>query len=212
MASRAVKAKARGRAQVQSEQRKSIDAKFRERHPSVAAEQRALRKAQAQLHDDWRHKRAATPETLEKAHRLQQSTLSRMFMAGNIDADQLAWADEIRRVYERITGDARIGTASYETRVDQSARIGGAFFEKLGVVRAEVAYTAWRASLPKPEAVFAMIVEDLSCRAAEQRCRLRNGSARKLLVDALDSWPRYQRDACRAVDEATLLAAQAAIF
>lgn len=207
-----MKAKARDRAGVQSEQRRWIDAKFRERHPTVAAEQRALRKAQSHLREDWRHKRHATPETLEKASRARQGTLTRLALAGTISVDQLAWAEEITRVYERITGDTRIGTASYETRVDQSARIGGAFFEKLGLVRAEVAYTSWRASLPKPEAVFAMIVEDLSCRATEQRCRLRNGSARRLLIDALDAWPQHQRQACREVDEASLLAAQAGIF
>ena len=79
-------------------------------------------------------------------------------------------------------------------------------------MRAEVAYTRWRAAVPAPGLVLAVIVEDLGCNAAAARFSKDKRTVRKLLVDALDAWPRFQRDACDEVDEATLLAAQAAIL
>ena len=206
MASRAAKELAKARATRRSE----IDRKYRERHPVRAREERDLRKANARLLDCGNY-REATPETLQKA-RIDDGSLARLCRSGSIDADQLAWACEIRMVHDRIAGDVRIGTASLEGRVDQSRHGDGTVFEKLGAVRAEVAYTRWRASLPAPGLVLAMIVEDLGCNAAAARFSRHKRTVRKLLIDALDAWPHFQRDACDAVDEATLLAAQAAIL
>ena len=199
---------ARAKPQAESAPRSAFDADWRQRHPQRAAEQRALRKQQARIDATRKYQRAGTPETIDKAGRVQQGALARLYLAGHISADQLAWSAEIRCVVERITGEARIGTVSLETRVDQSRR-GGAVFERLGAVRAEVAYTAWRGALARPGPVLAMIVEDLACRAAEQRFHLRNGSARRLLLAALDAWPAHQREARRQVSGDDLLAAQA---
>lgn len=192
------------------EHRRKTNADYALRHPARAREEGGFRKAQADLAKlgDYRE---ATPETLAKAH-VRDGALARLCLAGSINADQLAWACEIRRVVERIGADVRIGTVSLETRVDQSRFGDGTFFEKLGAVRAEVAYSLWRAWLPAPAIVLAMIVEDLACSAAAQRFRRNTRTVRKLLTEALDAWPQFQSEACDQVDEATLLAAQAAIL
>ncbi|BBC72904.1 conserved hypothetical protein [Altererythrobacter sp. B11] len=199
-------------AKLAEKRRHKITADFVRRHPAKAREETALRKANRRLQADWGHKRAGTPETHEKASRVQQGALARLFMAGSISADQLAWAAEIRVVAERIGADVAIGTVSLETRVDTSRSFDGTFFEKLGAVRAEVAYTAWRASLAKPAPVLAMIVEDMACLRAARLFHMRTETARRLLTEALDAWPDFSRMACDSVDEATLLAAQAAIL
>jgi len=196
-------------AKARTARREAADARYRKRHPGRAREERFLRKAQATLQRDYGHKVNGTPETHRHAASVQQGALARLFMAGSLSADQLAWSAEIRAVHERIAGDVAIGTVSLETRVDQSRHGDGAFFERLGAVRAEVAYSGWRASLKKPGPVLAMIVDDVATRLAERQFGLRNGSARRLLIDALDRWPSWQRDACDRVDEAALTAAHA---
>ena len=210
MAKRAVKTKAKPHDPL----REKIHRNYCERHPVRAAEQRALRLEQATLHrDHGRYRPAATPETLQKLSLVSEGTLSRMYLSGQIDADQLAFAAEIVRVHDRISADVRIGSMSIEARVDNGGgSAGGTFFEKLGLVRAEVAYTKWRASLKRADVVLAIVIEDLACRQAERRFSMRNGSAKKLLLDALSSWPDFQREACDEVDDATLLAAQAGIL
>lgn len=188
------------------------DRQYALQHPVRAREERALRIANAKVHEDWGHKVHGTPETHAKAAGTRQGALARLFMAGSIDADQLAWSAEIRRVHERIGADVAIGTVSLETRVDGSRSSDGTFFEKLGAVRAEVAYSHWRRAIGAPAIVLAIVVEDLACSAAAARFHRDSRTVRALLIDALDLWPAYQRQACDEIDEATLLAAQAAIL
>ena len=203
--------KPKDRDRARAEHRRKTHSDYARRHPERAREERGFRQAQTRLAKLGTH-REATPETIAKARRVQQGALARLCASGSIDADQLAWSCEIRMVHERLGADVRIGTVSLETRVDQSRHGDGSFFEKLGAVRAEVGYTRWRAALPAPGLVLAVIVEDLGCNAAAARFSQDKRTVRKLLVDALDAWPRFQRDACDEVDEATLLAAQAAIL
>lgn len=177
-------------------------------HPGLAAEEAALA-AQAVLVDRWRrHDAHGTPETLLKAGRVQQGALARLYMNGHLSIDQLAWAQEIRVVAERIGRDVAIGSLSLETRVDNGFSGHRLAEESLGRVRAEVAYTRWRAALRKPAPVLAMIVEDRACRAVARLFRMRDAAARALLLDALDAWP----DACGwardRVDEDDLVAVQ----
>lgn len=193
------------------ELRHKINADFARRHPERAREERRLRQQHARLAPDWRHKREGTPETHEKAARTVQGALARLYMKGDIDADQLGCAAEIARVHAQIVRDVVPATVSLETRIDQSRHGDGAFFEALGRVRAEVAYTAWRAALPKAGVVLAMIVEDLGVSVAARRFRMRNARARALLIDALDQWPEHMAHARRAVDAADLAAAQAGL-
>jgi hypothetical protein len=193
------------------------------RHPELARQERSFRLQQAQLDTERDYCRPGTPETLAKAS-ISDGSLARLFLRGTINSDELAWAAEIRIVHDRIAGEVRIATASLETRVDQSRTGDGTFFEKLGAVRAEVAYTRWRAWLGCLNAgrgvvrggaaapVLAMIAGDEGVNQVAARFSCDKRTATRLLIEALDAWPGFQRDACDDVDEATLLAAQAAIL
>jgi hypothetical protein len=183
------------------------------RHPELAREERALRKAHAVAQRDFGGKPDGTPETHAKAARTHQGALARLFMAGHLSIDQLASGEEIRAVHERIGRDVAIGTMSMETRVDQSRSGDGTFFERLGAVRSEVAYTRWRQWLGRSAGVvLAVLIEDLACRSAAQQWHMRDATARGLLSGALDAWRDFIGEACDEIDEATLLAAQAGIL
>ena len=193
------------------DRRADIGEKFRARHPDIARQERGFRKAQAAAQRDYGHKVHGTVETHQKAAAVHQGTLARMFAAGHLSIDQLASSQSIRSVAERIGRDVAIGTCSLETRVDCGRTIGGQFFEKLGAVRAEIAYGRWRRALRKPAPVLAMIVDDVAVETAATLFRMRRTTARALLVDALDAWPDYVGEACREVEEADLLAMQAGL-
>lgn len=208
MASRAAREIAKKR---DAHQRK-VDSDYRNRHPERARQERGFRKDQAQLRKDWGHKRHGTPETHAKASRVRQGSLARMYEAGHLSIDQLAASQSIRWVAERIGADVAIGTVSLETRVDQSRGFERTFFEKLGAVRAEIAYTMWRAQLAQPAPVLAMIVQEVSCSAAAKSWGMRKSRAKAMLIDALDLWDEMIGRACDEVDEATLAAAQAGIL
>jgi hypothetical protein len=111
---------------------------------------------------NWKHKNEGTPETHERASRRNQGALARLYQSGAIDAEQLAAAVEIALVHERIGSDVAVKTASLETRVDVT-RIGdGGFYERLGQVRREMAYTRGDRSCRAARPVLDMI-------AGEQR-------------------------------------------
>lgn len=182
---------------------------FRRRHPDRAAQQRALRKHQAGLNERFGHKREGTLETLDKASGVKQGSLARMFQNGHISIDQLAWSQEIRAIAQSIQREVGLCVISAETRVDN----GSAFFKReeqsLGRVRSEMAYTAWRGSLEKPQPILAMIVEDRALRPVAETFRMRDAKLKKMLTDSLDAWPDYYRDACDRVSEKDLEAARA---
>lgn len=183
-------------------------ANWERRHPARAEQERQLRFEVGEI-DRWRkHEAHGTPETLLKARHVQQGALARLFMNGHLSIDQLAWAQEIRVVVERIGRDVAIGSISLETRVDNGFsgwRVGE---ESLGRVRAEMAYTRWRGQLKKPAPVLAMISEDRACRAVARAFRMRDAAARALLVDALDLWPDCCGWARDRVDEDDLVVVQ----
>lgn len=185
---------------------------FARRHPSVAAGERALRKRNRAVHEDFGHKVNGTPQTHYNAARIVQGAMARLYQSGAIDAVQLAAASEIVAVAERIGADVTVRTVSLETRVDRSPAGDGGFHEKLGWVRREVAYSAWRAALSHPQVVLAMIVGDTGIAAAARLHRMSVRRAKALLIAALDDWDGRVMDAVRAVDDATLAAAQAAIL
>ncbi len=192
--------------------RHKINADYAARHPQRARDERRLRQAQKALGPDWRHKREGTPETHARAARTVQGALSRLYMSGAIDANQLAWAAEIARVHAQIVREVVPATVSLETRVDQSRSGDRAFFEALGRVRAEIAYSAWRASLPKAGVVLAMITEDVGVSVAARRFGMRTASAKAALINALDRWPGEMDMARQSVDAAELAAAHAGLL
>ncbi len=207
---------ARAIRRMQSERREKIARDYKARHPERAAEEKRLKQANRATLKRYRGDFGGTPQTREHAAHVQQGALARLFMAGHLSIDQLAAGEEIRSVAERIAGDVRIGTVSLETRVDGSRSPNAPFFEKLGQVRAEVAYTRWRAQVALQRGgaapVLAMIVEDVSCTEAARRFRMRKETARARLTAALDLWGDAIGRACDEVDEASLLAAQAGIL
>jgi hypothetical protein len=202
----------KAREQRATELRHKINADYARRHPQRAREERQLRQAQAKLSPDWSHKREGTPETHARAARTVQGSLARLFVAGDVDQHDLGFAAEIARVHAQIVRDVVPATVSLETRVDKSGHGGGVFFEALGRVRAEIAYTAWRAALPKPGVVLAMIVDDIGVSVAARRFGMRNATAKRLLLQALACWPGAIAAARRSVDAADLAAAQAGLL
>lgn len=204
--------------QARRERHAAIHKGFAQRHPQIAQAERAMRKERAEREKRYTKRDklqdGGTPETRAKAARVRQGSLARLYEAGHLTIDQLAASQEIRSVAERIARDVSIGSFSLETRVDES-RHGGAFFEKLGAVRAEVAYTRWRKELAQSkrgtEPVLAMIVGDEACRSVARRLGMRDTTARKLLSSALDRWADIIGDTCKMIDQADLLAMQAGL-
>ncbi|MEK9211370.1 hypothetical protein [Sphingomonas sp. 2378] len=181
-------------------------------------ERKALRNAAARAHEqrlkeDRRFTgKEATPETLRDVAHRTEGSLARLFSAGHIDKDQLAAAEAIYAAHRIVVGDVAIAIASIEARVDRSPRGPAMFYEALGAVQAEVAYTNWRASLPKPAAVLDMIVGGVAFTVAAARYGMAHRRAKTLLIEALDAWPRYRAQARKEIGPATLAAAHAGIL
>lgn len=199
-----------------AERQRERNASYAARHPERASDERRLRKQQAEL--KRKHSKrdkledGGTPETRAKAARLHQGSMARLFELGHIDANELASSQEIRAAAEQIGRGMGYGTMSMETRVDDGRRGDGAFFEALGAVRAEVAYTSWRQALPDAPIVLTMIVDDLAWRRAAELFHTAPGRAKRLLLDALRAWPDHCRDARDRVSEADLMAAQSGLL
>ncbi|MBU1255107.1 MAG: hypothetical protein KKE69_12070 [Alphaproteobacteria bacterium] len=214
-----------GRAQreierAERERRGAIEASFRARHPDIARQERAMRKERVERERRYARrdklKDGGTPETKAKAAQVRQGSLARLYERGHITIEQLAASQEIRTVGERIGADVAIGTVSLETRVDQSRAIDGTFFERLGAVRAEVAYTRWREEIGRSRKgagpVLAMVVHDEACSAVAKHWNMRDITARALLTSALDRWGDIMGETCSAIEEADLLAMQAGLL
>lgn len=110
---------------------------------------------------------------------------------------------------ERIGADVAVKTASLEARVDVTRMGDGSFYERLGQVRREVAYTRWRQALQiaghSVPAVLDMLVgETVGFTVVAARYRMHHRRARRLLIDALDLWPTMLGGACDAVDQDAL--------
>ncbi|HXH52555.1 MAG TPA: hypothetical protein VNH53_03875 [Sphingomicrobium sp.] len=178
------------------------------RHPEAAAAERALRRANAKIRQQWKHKNEGTPETHEHASRRNQGALARLYKSGAINAEQLAAAVEIAAVVERIGADVSVRTASLETRVDVDRHGDGSFYERLGQVRREIAYSRWREqvrAMGPIAAVLDMVAgEPAGFTVVARRYGMHNRRAKRLLIDALDLWPALLWAARREVDEKAL--------
>ena len=182
------------------------------RHPARAAEERAFITGRAELLTRWGHKNAGTAETHEAHSRSRAGAIARLHASGYLNDDELAWAQEIAAAAARIMADALVRTASLETRVDGSRR-GDAFFEALGSVWSEMAYSRWRAALgPKAALVLDIVVHDVGLARAAGEHGMHARRARRLLSDALALWARVHRDVREDVTPADLLAAQAGLL
>ncbi|MET0181092.1 MAG: hypothetical protein ABW194_11525 [Novosphingobium sp.] len=211
---------ARERARAADECRRLSADRFARLHPEKAREERDLRKRQAAVAREFGRKgdtHDGTPETRHRAKATRQGALARLYQSGALSADQLAWAGEIAAIAERIGGEAGVRTVSLETRVDGGGHGTGAFWETLGAVRREVAYTRWRgaAAVLSPHGagpLLALIVEDAGVTIVAQRYAMGPKRLRKLLADAIDLWPGVCRDARQAIDRADVEAAKAGLI
>lgn len=169
------------------------------RHPDKAAELRALRLRMREAEERWGARAPGTAATHAHAAQVRQGALARLYQSGAITAEQLGSALEIAEAAERISADVRVRTISLETRIDGGGH-DRTFWEALGQVRSEMAYTRWRAALVLlcasthgPNApvalVLDMIVHDTGVTAAAARHRVHVRRARRLLGEALDLWP-----------------------
>lgn len=168
---------------------------------------------QVALRETWSHKQG-TPQTLAHADRTRQGALARLYQSGTLNAEQLASGEAIREAAHRCTAEVLIRTASLETRVDSTPRWDGTFFEALGAVRSERAYTEWRAAVAATAligAVLDMVVGDEGVTVVARRYRMHVRRATAMLIAALDLWPRMRAQAAREISPATLAAAQAGL-
>lgn len=181
------------------------------RHPSMAKEQRSLRKQQAERIKSWDHKRAGTIETHDHAARTHQGALVQLHVNGTIDNDQLEWAAEIANVYRSIGSDVGIAISSLEARIDEGRRTTGSV-EGIRRVRLHYAYTLWREALPAPkQMILDMIVGDaVGYSVAARRHGVHNRKAKRLLIEALSAWPVSLTRAFRSVKSEDLDLANAA--
>lgn len=181
-------------------------------HPDKAASEAAIAGAYAEAQERWAHKVHGTVETHEHASRVRQGALARLYEAGTITIHQLSAGASIAHIHQLITRDVQIGTLSLETRVDISRELGAAFFEKLGTVRSEVAYSNWRRQLKQPALVLAIVIDDLSLSGAAKAFRVRKARVRPLLTDALDLWDEMIGRAVDQIDDEDLWAMHARIL
>lgn len=184
------------------------------RHPRIAAEEKQLRKERIARRSRWSRTEDGTAETHERAARRNEGRLVQLYRNEVIDAEQLAAAEEIALVHERIGAAVAVKTASLETRVDMTRSGDGSFFERLANVRREIAYTRWRHQAEGPiGAVLEMIVGDrLGFTVVAQRYGMHHRKARRLLIAALSLWPTILKDVCREVDHKALARAQARVL
>lgn len=179
------------------------------RHADRARQERGFRKSRAELLDRWSHKNEGTPETHEAFARRCEGAIARLHQSGYLNDDELAWAHEIREVADNIMAAATVKTASLETRVDTS-RYGDVFFESLGSVWGEIAYSTWRARLGCATGlVLDIIVRDMALTTAASLHAMHVRKAKRLLTTALQLWPRFHATARRTVDAEDLQAAHA---
>ncbi len=205
----------KSRAEIEAERRREAQrVDWAHRHPELAAAERAFRKDRVSAVERYGHKPAGTPETHQRAARRAQGALARLYQSGGISADQLAWAVEIAAVAERIGADVAVRTAQYETGIDRSGRGDAAFYERLHQVRMEMAYTRWRTELGGHAApVLDMIVgETIGYSVVATRYRMSAKRAKRLLIEALDRWPRIRRGVTDEVDGERLHQAHAALI
>jgi len=183
-----------------------------QRHPVRAAQEQALADNNEAARERWRHKAHGTVETHEHASKVRQGALARLYEAGAITIHQLSAGASIAHIHALIARDVTVATMSLETRIDSGTRLGEAFFEKLGTVRAEVAYSTWRRQLAQPALVLAVVIDDLSLSAAAKSFRVRKARVRPILTHALDLWDEMIGRAVDQIDDRDLWAAHARIL
>lgn len=176
------------------------------RHPDRAAEERGFRKERIDARRTFAGEHDGTVETRRHAARQRQGAISRLWESGSLDDDQMAAATAIARVHERVADDVRIRTGSPETRIDAGRRGDGHFYEALGAVHDEMAYSRWRWWIGPAAAalVLDVVAADTGLAEAARRHAMGYRRARAVLIDALDRWDGYRTLARALVDQGDL--------
>ena len=146
----------------------------------------------------------AETATKAMAHKRRQSrsALEYMRSRGSLTDEQYYSAQQIAEIAEKIERSVASRCASMEARVDCSGSSRNALFESLRHVRAEAAYSEWRASLPLPRRmVIDMVTKDAGLSAIAAEHNMGWPRAQRVLKDALDAWPAIYRKYCREIGQ-----------
>ena len=137
--------------------------------------------------------------------RKSRSALAYMRERGNLTDDQFYSAQRIAEIAEMLERSVALGCASLEARVDCSGSARDAVNESLYRVRAEGAYTAWRAKLPLPRRmVIDMVTQDAGLKAIAAQHNMGWPRAQEILKVALDSWPEIFARFVKRIDQEDL--------
>lgn len=181
------------------------------RHPLAAQDERALRIHNLATRERWKHKRKATPQTLEHNARTREGSLARLYKSGAIDGAQLEAGAAIARAAALIMREVDVRVMNLE-RVDRDTS-GDAHWEPLGRVWTEAAYSAWRGAIgPQAHFVLAIVIEDLGIAEAARKHRMSARRGRAILIGALELWNEKHSQARHDIDDAALGRVQAAIL
>ena len=161
-------------------------AEWKVQKPKLRAEAARAKSLRAK----WSHKQG-TPETLEHASRTHQGAIAQLHANGVLNIEQVEWVAQIANVHRSIEADVGMAIASLEARVDASRSARHLVGESLMRVRMHRAYTLWREQLPSPKPlVLDMIVGDpIGYTVCARRYGVHNRKAKRLLLDAINSWP-----------------------
>ena len=186
--------------------RKASEERYRLMHPERAEEEYLLRARRREMLGDFGHKVNGTPETHAAAGRQRPGALWRLWQSGTLNRQQLGWAEEIAVQHAMVGADVTVRGGSLE-RVDHGRLGDEVFFESLATVRRAWAYSRWREALQllvkdgSPAPVLAIVAEDCGVVAVSRRFRMGRHRLERLLIDALNLWPRMLADARRNVGE-----------
>ncbi len=143
--------------------------------------------------------------TWQSFRRKTPSALARMRERGNLTDDQHQSAQRIAEIAEMLERTVAVSCASLEARVDCSGSSRDAIHESLYRVRAESAYTEWRAKLPLPRRmVIDMVTQDSGLKAIASRYNMGWPRAQSILKEALDLWPVIFGRYVKAIDQSGL--------
>lgn len=133
---------------------------------------------------------AETNTITESYRRKSRSALAYMRERGNLTDEQFYSAQRIADIAEMLQRSVGVGCASLEARVDCSGSARDALNESLYRVRAEGAYTEWRAKLPLPRRmVIDMVTQDTGLKSIASQHNMGWPKAQEILKAALDLWP-----------------------
>lgn len=178
------------------------------------ADELAMRARRVAQMEQWSHKNEGTPETHAYAARVEQSSLYRLMMSGDINEDQKAWAEEIGIAAEMIERDVAVKIVDYTPRIDCGASGRDVLVEGIISVRRQIAYTWWRERIQQPKrAILDMLTgEPKSFSAIAREYHMHKRRAKRLLIASIDLWPDAMEFAEKEADAASIAAAHAGLI